>query len=91
MKVLLDTHVWIWWLQGCELLSIARRPVEQKAFLEGVLQVFYWSLAEYPSARPKQPRHPKIPVLKLVGWKGFERLQLLRLARLPLPGSRQES
>ena len=25
MKVLLDTHIWIWWLLGCERLSIAHR------------------------------------------------------------------
>ncbi len=91
MKVLLDTHIWIWWLLVCERLSIARRPVAQRAPLEGVLQAFPFGLTEYHSARPKQPRHPKIPVLKLFGWKGFERLQLLQLARLTLAGCRQES
>jgi hypothetical protein len=72
------------------IVTIAdRRPVAQRASLEGVLQGFSRGLAEYTSARPKQPRHPKIPVLKLVGWKGFERLQPLRLARPPLPGCKQ--
>ena len=32
MKVLLDTHVWIWWLLGCERLSVAdRRSLDRLA------------------------------------------------------------
>jgi PIN domain nuclease of toxin-antitoxin system len=32
VKVLLDTHVWIWWLLGCERLSVAdRRSLDRLA------------------------------------------------------------
>ena len=36
MKVLLDTHIWIWWLLGSERLSVAeRRCLDQLAAAGG--------------------------------------------------------
>jgi PIN domain nuclease of toxin-antitoxin system len=61
MPVLLDTHVWVWWLSGIEQLSTREREALDRLAEQGELRLSAISLWEVQMAYVKKRFQPQDP------------------------------